>query len=318
MRSAKKKCYSHARVRGLLAGIRPNRKYKDALFRFIFKDREKLLDLYNALNSSHYCNADDLQIVTDENVIYMQMKEDVSFLVADTLNLYEHQSTWNPNMPVRGFLYLAMRYDAIIHEQDLDIYGSKRVVLPTPRFVVFYNGEMEMEEREELRLSDSFAIRDERPALEVTATVLNINYNHNKELLAQCKPLQDYAAFVEKIREYQRAGIFFESAMKEAIDYCISHDILTDILQKSREEVTRMVLTEYNPKKHIQNEKKLSKEEGQKKEQERGIRILITTCKSFGISREKTQKVVAEKYQITEAIAGEKVNRYWEEEKYRA
>ena len=114
-------------VRRLLVRINPNRKYKDALFRFIFKDKKKLLSLYNALNNSQYTDPEELQITTKDDVIYMQMKEDISFLISSTLNLYEHQSTWNPNMPIRGLIYLATRYEEMIRRQDLDIYGRSLV-----------------------------------------------------------------------------------------------------------------------------------------------------------------------------------------------
>ena len=91
-------------------GNKINRRYKDRLFYALFgsEERKRLtLELYNAINQTDYDNPDDLQLNTIEDVVYMGMKNDVSFLLASDLNMYEQQSTWNPNMPLRCFLYAA-------------------------------------------------------------------------------------------------------------------------------------------------------------------------------------------------------------------
>ena len=77
------------------------KKYRDALFRSIFNENSVLLELYNALNQTDYDDADELIFYTIDDVIYLGYKNDVSFIVRGTLNLYEHQSTLNPNMPIR-------------------------------------------------------------------------------------------------------------------------------------------------------------------------------------------------------------------------
>lgn len=91
--------------------MRVNREHKDRLFKFIFQEKKNLLELYNALNASSYNNPDDLEIVTLEDVIYMRMKNDISFILDYQLNLFEHQSSDNQNMPLRGFLYFARQYE---------------------------------------------------------------------------------------------------------------------------------------------------------------------------------------------------------------
>ena len=87
--------------------VHVNRQYKDRLFKLIFRDKKDLLQLYNAVNNTEYDNPEDIEVNTLEDVIYMGMKNDVSFLLTDILNLYEHQSTFNPNLPLRGLLYFA-------------------------------------------------------------------------------------------------------------------------------------------------------------------------------------------------------------------
>lgn len=136
--------------------MKVNRKYKDRLFRIVFREKEDLLDLYNAVNGSDYDNPDELEIMTIEDVIYVHMKNDVAFLLSDLLNLWEHQSTFNPNMPARGLGYFAQLYQQYIEKYGVNLYSSKQKKLPFPQYIVFYNGEKDMPERMELRLSDAF------------------------------------------------------------------------------------------------------------------------------------------------------------------
>ena len=168
----------------------PNRKYKDRLFQRVFRDKEYLLELYNAINGTDYGNPDDLEITTLEDVIFMSMKNDKSFIISSTMNLYEHQSTANPNLPIRGLLYLAQLYDEYIKLHDLDVYGRKLVKLPTPQYIVFYNGKEEMPDDQTLLLTDAFEcdskVEDMEPALECRARVLNVNDGHNAELMKLC------------------------------------------------------------------------------------------------------------------------------------
>ena len=83
-----------------------NRKYKDTIFRMLFKEKENLLSLYNAVNGTSYVDTDGLEITTLQDAVYMNYKNDVSFVFDFELNLYEHQSTVNPNMPLRDLIYV--------------------------------------------------------------------------------------------------------------------------------------------------------------------------------------------------------------------
>ena len=225
-----------------------NREYKDRLFKFIFKDKEKLLSLYNALNDTHYTNPEDIEITTLEDVIYCNMKNDVSFIIDDRLSLFEHQSTLNRNMPLRGFLYFAKHFEKYIEEHHLNIYRSALVELPTPKFVVFYNGNDMKEDRILLRLSDSFSKTPEKACMELEALVLNINYGKNQELMEGCHPLMEYSYFVKKVKQYSEK-MERDRAINMAVDTCITENILKDILIKNRAEVVDMLLTEYNEEK---------------------------------------------------------------------
>lgn len=96
-----------------------NRKYKDTVFRMLFSDKERLLELYNAVSGRHYDNTDDLEIVTLENAVYMGMKNDLAFLLDTCIYLYEHQSTVNPNIPLRDLIYIASEYNKLVKTKSL-------------------------------------------------------------------------------------------------------------------------------------------------------------------------------------------------------
>ena len=83
-------------------------------------------------------------------------KTDISFLISGMMNLYEHQSTFNPNMPVRGLIYLCRLYEKYIVKNEIDIYTSSLKELPFPQYFVFYNGTEKEPDRQELKLSDMF------------------------------------------------------------------------------------------------------------------------------------------------------------------
>lgn len=228
------------------------RKYKDNLFRFVFREPQEILQLYNAMNHTSYTNPDDLVITTMEDVIYIGMKNDLSFLIANELNLYEHQSTLNKNMPLRGLLYLAKMYESYIETHNLNRYQKKLIKLPFPRFIVFYNGEDDIEEEMYLRLSDAFDSHGEEPAVECVAKFVNINYGRNQELMASCKRLHDYSYFVACVRDYLAKGFREKEAVVCATDECIKKGILEDVLRKHQTEVVDMFLTTFDKKMYLE------------------------------------------------------------------
>ncbi len=233
--------------------VRINKKYKDTLFRKLFGENKKeALSLYNALNGSNYTNEGDLEFTTLEDVIWMKVKNDVSFMVSRSLNLYEHQSSFNPNMPLRGFLYFADLYRQIISDSE-KLYSHSLLKIPTPKYYVFYNGETNMQEsdRMELKLSTAFDDSSARTDFEWTATMININYGHNEELMRKCRTLADYSKFVETVRFYQRSENLDE-AVNKAVNDCIKDNVLKDFLTKHRREVNDMTLTEFDEKKYEQ------------------------------------------------------------------
>ena len=274
-----------------------NSKYKDTLFRMIFRDKKNLLSLYNALNKTSYSNPDDMKITTLEDVIYVGMKNDVSFLFSSIMNLFEHQSTFNPNMPVRGLLYLARIYQNYIRENGLNIYSSTQISLPVPVYVVFYNGRKEEAEYQELKLSDAFKKSEfsGQAALECRVIMLNINLGHNKELFENCRILWEYAYFINEVRENQKKGSSIEAAVRQAQKSCIEQDILKEFLEKNSAEVSDVILEEFNEEQYAEG----LREEGKVKTlislYQKNLLTLEQAAEEYGTTVEEFQKLLARK-----------------------
>ena len=232
-----------------------NRNYKDTVFRMLFSDRKNLLSLYNAVNQRHYTDPEDLEIVTLENAIYMGMKNDLAFIIDTNLYLYEHQSTYNPNMPLRDLFYISNEYQKLLDKKSL--YSSSLQKIPAPNFIELYNGTDTLSDFSEHRLSSAFENLSGEPKLELIVTVLNINEGHNALLMEHCQTLKEYSQYVAKVRKYA-VGMPLDQAVEYAVDECIKENILADFLRKNRAEVISMSIFEYDKE---EEEKKLRKAE---------------------------------------------------------
>ena len=228
--------------------VKVQRNYKDTFFRMLFKDKENLLSLYNALNGTDYTDVNELEITTLENAVYMNYKNDVSFVFDHELMLYEHQSTVNPNMPLRDLSYVTDMLQKRTYDKDL--YGSNLIRIPAPRFVMFYNGVAYQPEIQTLRLSDAYEKKQENPELELTVTAYNINHGYNDEIMDACRTLKEYAMYVERVRIYSKQMSLAE-AVEKAVDDCIEEGILSEFLRKNRAEAIAMSIYEYDEELHF-------------------------------------------------------------------
>ena len=248
--------------------------YKDTIFRMLFSDKENLLSLYNALNGTEYTDTEGLEITTLENAVYMNYRNDVSFVFSSELMIYEHQSTFNPNMPLRDLIYVTHILQGLTKDEDL--YSSVLVKIPAPRFVIFYNGIMPQPEKRILRLSDAFEKpaaeegqecgsraggQHREPELELVVTAYNINAGSNPKLMEACQTLKEYAQYVEQVRERMKDKEL-PQAVEEAVGYCIQNGILSEFLSKNRAEAIAVSIFEYDEEKHIRNEKEISYKAG--------------------------------------------------------
>ncbi len=223
--------------------LRANRKYKDTVFRMLFSDRKNLLSLYNAVNGTAYDDPSMLEIVTLENAVYIGMKNDLSFIVDTNLFLYEHQSTYNPNMPLRDLLYIAAEYQKLVDNKSL--YSPVLQKIPAPNFVVFYNGTKKKEDSWVTYLSDAYENLSGEPNLELKVLTLNVNEGHNRKLMEECRTLKEYAQYVAKVRKYTKE-MKLDEAVEQAVEECIQEGILVEFLRKNKSEVVAMSIFEYN------------------------------------------------------------------------
>lgn len=271
-----------------------SRTVKDRLFCYIFEhDKKALLQIYNALNHTDYQDEGLLQIVTLDNAVYMAMNNDVAFILLGTLSMYEHQSTFCPNLPLRFLLYLAAEYEGLVARTGANIYGMSLIPLPAPQCIVFYNGEDETEDEQRLRLTDAFVDdqgQNSPSCLELTIRMLNINHGRNSWLMACCRRLDEYSYFVDRIREYRKCGFSTDDAIDSAAVYCIDHGIMDDILLPFRAEVKKMLLTEYNERKYMKMFRKEARkeglEEGRQEGRQEGQRYLLATMLQNGAPEE--------------------------------
>jgi len=228
-----------------------NAEYKSSVFSLLFSDPEAVRELYSAIEGVVLPPDTSIDINTLSGVLYMEQINDLSFIIGNILVvIMEHQSSINPNMPLRLLIYIAHIYEKIIDRKLL--YRTKLEKIPTPEFIVLYNGKEPYPDRSTLRLSDAFkevcdllGVETPAPSLELVVQVYNINNGHNAEILEKSRTLNGYSVFVGKVREYGQT-LTFEEAMKKALKYCIDNDILKTFLETHSSEVFNMLLTEWD------------------------------------------------------------------------
>ena len=224
-----------------------NRRYKDSVFVDFFSEdrtaKANFLALYNALHGTDYQSTAILKNIRLKQVLYMSFANDVSYLVDNKIIvLAEHQSTINPNMPIRCLEYIARLYEQFYKSKEK--YSRKQLAIPTPEFYVFYNGKQPYTTDSVLKLSDSITQTHDEYDLELSVKVVNINYDKASEILKRCKPLEQYSLFVNAVR--RNIAVDKEHGFEKAIKECIQNDILREYLQRKSKEVLNMLIGEYD------------------------------------------------------------------------
>ena len=284
-----------------------NRTYRSTVFIMLFEEKENLLELYNAMSGKHYTDPELLEINTLENAIYMSIKNDVSFLMDGRLSLYEHQSTYSPNLPLRFLFYISNLYSGITKDENL--YGTRKAQIPIPEFIIFYNGEEERPERETLKLSDLYTFQEKDKEqgeedgkrgkadfkLELKAELLNICGDNNRALKEACRTLREYAVFTDKMRKYTKT-MDIQTAAERTIEECIKEDILREFLTKHRAEVRTVSIFEYDQEKHMRQEREQAWEEGLAEGEARGKAVGIAEGLAEG-GRNKLLELIEKKLQ---------------------
>ena len=238
--------------------MKENREYKSDVFSMLMEDKANALEVYNALNGSAFTDPEVVEIVQLEKGVSLSIRNDASYIIDMNFCLYEHQSTYNRNMPLRGMIYFVNALDDWLKENGHDLFGRKRIMIPTPHFVVFYNGVEKRQEYEEMRLSQSFYHQMEEPEIELVCKAYNINPQNNQELKRKSTVLAGYTYFVEKVRENQKKNMSLAEAIDAAIEDCIQNHILEDFFRSRKDEVRKMTHLDYTWEKR---EKLIRKEE---------------------------------------------------------
>ena len=228
-----------------------NIRYKASVFSSLFSDPASLRELYGALEGVTLPPDVPIELNTLSDVLYMGQINDISFTIGGRLVIVlEHQSTINPNMPLRLLMYVARIYEKTVERRNL--YKSALEKIPAPEFIVLYNGTKPYPYQTTLKLSDAFkdtaglrGVVGAAPELELTVKVYNINKGHNAAIVQKCEKLYGYSFFVDKVREMERA-LPKEDAMKAAIEYCIKHNVLKGFLETNSSEVCNMLITEWD------------------------------------------------------------------------
>ena len=258
-----------------------NREYKSDVFSMLMEDKNRALQLYNVMNGSSYGNPDDVEIKTLDGGISLSIRNDSAFVVDASLSIYEHQSTVCPNMPIRSLIYFTAILSDMLSGRGGDgkerklgrnLYGRKLIKIPVPHFIVFYNGEENQPDVQELKLSDSYEKHTDDPKLELTCMVYNINNGKNPHIRESCKWLDEYMIFVNKVREFHcgRTDEDLVIDIEMAIDYCIEHNILKEFLISRRNEVTKNMKLDYTFDRQLELEREDAREEGREEGLEEG------------------------------------------------
>jgi len=297
-----------------------NREYKSDVISMMLQIPEYALDVYNAMNDSVYTDPTMIQIMRLENGISLSIRNDASFFISNYLNLYEHQSTYSPNAPLRFLIYLTSLLKKMIRKRDL--YSRKRVQIATPHFAVFYNGTEKRPEKEVLKLSDAFINHTGTPEIELTVTIYNINPDNNTQLLEKSEVLRSYMIFVNRVREnlehqkkiaqnapeYDEAAYEedLETAINEAIDYCVKHHIMEEFFRENRNEVTKSMVLDYTWERREELIRAEEYEDGKRE----GLEIGRAEGEKLGAeaTQKKLLQTLMETQKITEAEARKMLN----------
>ncbi len=244
------------------------KEYRSNVFSMLLEEKENALQVFNALNDSKYEDTELVEVLRLENSIIISVRNDASFVIDGQLNIYEHQSTYNPNMPLRGLFYFVDIVKKLVNDKDL--YGKKLIQIPTPHFCVFYNGVNERPKEEIFRLSDAFEKKTEQPELELLCRCININPGKNVDFLDKCQVIREYTLFIERVNHNRKNGFDYREAIENAIDECIKDKILVEFLKTRRNEVLEVMTIDMTWERREELIRQEEREEGRAEGREEG------------------------------------------------
>lgn len=242
-----------------------NKEYKSDVFSMLLQDKKRAMEIYNAINGTDYDDPELVEMTTlDDKSFSLTVRNDASFILDANLSLYEHQSTYCPNMPLRDLLYFASIIQKQIKAQKRDIYGGRILKIPVPHFIVFYNGKEDAPDQYDLRLSDAFEKETKNPEIELVCHVYNINSGKNTPLLSKCQTLREYMYFVDMVRKNNEISGNLEDAIEKAINQCMEENVPRDFLAQHREEVMHVMTLDYTFERRLEMQRAEAIEDGER------------------------------------------------------
>lgn len=268
-----------------------NREYKDSVFVDLFYSDEtakrNLLSLYNALHDTDLKDEGLIKKIRIEDILYKNFNNDISCQVGDGIFVFgEHQSTINPNIPVRYAMYAGRAYEQVLDKRDR--YRTRLVKIPTPEFYVFYNGRQDYPVQQTLSLSDAFVNRPGDNSMGLKVTVININTDKAHEILDKCVILREYSQFIDTVRAHADGA----DPIKKAIEDCISRGILAEYLKRKGSEVRNMLVAEYSYEEDIKVKQEEAKQEGISQGLSQGIERMIVNALTTTGSIKQTASIL--------------------------
>lgn len=266
------------------------RTYKDNIFRSLFNDEKELISLYNALTGKNYPEDTEIQIVTLDDAIFNEQKNDLAFVIDEKfINLTEHQSTLSPNMPLRFLEYIAKEYQKLYFSQA--IYSKTPVLIPTPEFYVLYNGKSDAPLEQTLKLSDTFIGKYDTISLELNVRVINVNYDKGADILNKCQTLKEYSLFIHKVRTYHNQYDDLDASITQSINECIREGILVDFLKKNRGEIMSFLHLQLSQEEREEIREKDGYIRGVEEGKKESILVIAAKMKQSGMSIEQIQEL---------------------------
>ena len=239
-----------------------NRKIRDTVFCHFMSNESHLLSLCNALNDTGYDESSDITINTLEGSFFSNIKNDISFIFNNLMVvLIEHQTTINPNMPLRFLSYVDELYKRYTSTSHKKIYGDDLIKIPAPEFYVFYDGNDTSFEQQTLKLSDAFETQSDK--LELTVHVYNLADGMNDELKRKCLPIGEYSIFSNAYKYFRQQKMEIDHAVDAAIKYCLENNVMVDYLKNNQKEVIDMFGFEWNEKEEREALLEIGEERGE-------------------------------------------------------
>lgn len=217
----------------------------NTVFHDYFSDKERLLSLCNALVNTNYTDPQIMEIHTLQGNFFSDRKNEIACRAGKNLFIFVENHTYiNPNIAFRFIGYLAQILKNLAVNKESNTTENE-FSLPSPHCCIFYYGDKNDPITKKIKLSDSF-INGTGDSIELVITAYNINPEAKQPLFANCKHLHDYGRLIDKIKEGIAGVLDSQSAISNAIEFCLTNDVMRNYLVKNQEEVFNMLALQWD------------------------------------------------------------------------